>query len=162
MTISRVYWGYCCRKHGRKRCYKKTRFYWFTCSDEYKRLYYCYGFLGILQRQGLVSCNINIICHNVLVDCCVCLPSILYFTCWTFFFFLPVSLINHCIVFVDYLNACDDIPFRQLICTGHIHAYDRQLKKGVIWCKKNNCLLNPSAPITYEILLLKQKFMLLP
>ena len=39
------------------------------------------GFPRQIQRQGLASWNINALCHNVSVDCCVCLPSILYFTC---------------------------------------------------------------------------------
>ena len=43
----RVHRGYCCRKHGRKRFYKKTRFYCSTCSDEDKKFYYCQGFSSI-------------------------------------------------------------------------------------------------------------------
>ena len=43
------------------------------------------GFPGWIQRQGLASWNVNIICHNFSVYCCVCIPSILYFTCWTRF-----------------------------------------------------------------------------
>ena len=35
------------------------------------------GFPGLFQRQGLDSWNIIILCHNFLVDCCTCLPSIL-------------------------------------------------------------------------------------
>ena len=38
------------------------------------------GFPGIIQIQGLVYWNINTMCHSVSVDCCVCIPSILYFT----------------------------------------------------------------------------------
>ena len=66
--------------------------------------------------------------------------------------FLPVPLITPCIVSVDCLNACNDSPFIQLICTGNIHAYNRQLKKGMIWCKekKLHWLLNPSFPIRYK------------
>ena len=37
----RVHRGYCCRKHGRIRCYKNTRFYCSTCSDEDNKFYYC-------------------------------------------------------------------------------------------------------------------------
>ena len=44
---SRVHRGYCCRIHGRIRCYKKTRFYCSTCSDEDKKFYYCQGFSNI-------------------------------------------------------------------------------------------------------------------
>ena len=43
----RVHRGYCCRIHGRSRCYKKTRFYCSTCSDEDKKFYYCQGFSSI-------------------------------------------------------------------------------------------------------------------
>ena len=43
----RVHRGYCCRKHGRKRCYKKTRFYCSKCSGEDKKFYYCHGFSKI-------------------------------------------------------------------------------------------------------------------
>ena len=39
----RVKIGYCCRKHGQKRCYKKTRFSCSTCSDDDKIFYYCHG-----------------------------------------------------------------------------------------------------------------------
>ena len=49
------------------------------------------GFPWLIQRQGLDSWNINIICHNFSVDCCVCLPYIIYFTCchhFVIFFFL--------------------------------------------------------------------------
>ena len=50
----RVNRGYCCRKHGRIICYKKTMFYCSTCSDDDKRFYYCHGFPGLVQWQGLV------------------------------------------------------------------------------------------------------------
>ena len=43
----RFHRGYCCMKHGRKRCYKNTRFYCSTCSDEEKKFYYCHGFSKI-------------------------------------------------------------------------------------------------------------------
>ena len=35
----RFHRGYCCRKHGQIRCYKKTRFYCSTCSDKDKKFY---------------------------------------------------------------------------------------------------------------------------
>ena len=76
--------------------------------------------------------------------------------------FLPVPMITPYIVFVDCLNACDDIPVIQLICTGHIHAYDRRLKRDMINAKKPHCLIYPSTPIRYKIFLLTYKFMLLP
>ena len=46
-----------------KICYKKTRFYWSTCSDKNKKFYYCHGFPGLIQRQIIVSWEINIICQ---------------------------------------------------------------------------------------------------
>ena len=50
--------------------------------------------------------------------------------------FIPISLITPCIVFVYCLNKCYDSSFIQLSCTGHLHAYDRQLNKGMIWWTK--------------------------
>ena len=58
--------------------------------------------------------------------------------------FLPVSLITPCIVFVDCLNACDDIPIKKLNYTRNIHAYERKLKKSMIWCKEKTPLLTKS------------------
>ena len=59
----RVHRGYCCRKHGRIRCYKKTRFYCSICSDEDRRFYYCQRFSSInvatracfLEHQHTIS-----------------------------------------------------------------------------------------------------------
>ena len=36
--------GYFCSKHGRIRCYKNTRLYFSTWSDQDNRFYYCHGF----------------------------------------------------------------------------------------------------------------------
>ena len=44
----RFHRGYCCRKHVRKRYYKKIRLYCSTCSDEDKIVYYCRGFSKII------------------------------------------------------------------------------------------------------------------
>ena len=46
----RLHRGYCCRKHGRKRCYKKTRLYCSTCSDKNNRFYYYHGFSRIVSE----------------------------------------------------------------------------------------------------------------
>ena len=56
------------------------------------------GFLVLIQRRVISSWNINIVWRKYSVDCCVCLPSILHFTCWTHFCacFLPVPLITPC------------------------------------------------------------------
>ena len=70
--------------------------------------------------------------------------------------FLPIPFITTCIEFVDCLGEIHNIPVIQLSCNGQVHAYNRQLKKGVIWWKKTlHCLLNPSTPITYNFFLLK-------
>ena len=101
------------------------------------------GFLWLVQRRGLASCNISILWNRYSVDWCVCLTSILYFTCLTsicgfFFLFhwsLPVPIpisylveILNLYYFVDFFNACDDSPVRQLSCTDHLHDYNRLLK----------------------------------
>ena len=39
------------------------------------------GFPGSIKGQVLAYWNLNSLCHNVSVYCCVCLPSTLYFTC---------------------------------------------------------------------------------
>ena len=134
------------------------------------------GFLRLVQQQGLASWNVNIPCHNFLVDFCFFLPSILYLFTFSFFLFSSCS-INHSlkyiicllwlnilsyVVFVEYLNACDDRPFIQLSCSVYIHSYNGLLKKGMIWCKKTpHFILHLSTPITSKILLLKEKCMLL-
>ena len=94
----RVKIGYCSRKHDEKICYKKTRLYCSTWFDKDKKLYYCHFFLGIIQRRGLSSWKINIVWTKDSVGWFVCLPSILYFTCWNRFCdcFLPVPLITPC------------------------------------------------------------------
>ena len=43
----RVNREYCWRKHGQIICYKKTRLYFSTCSDQDKRFYYCREFSSI-------------------------------------------------------------------------------------------------------------------
>ena len=60
----RVQIGYCCRKHGRKRCYKNTRLYCSTCSDEDKKFYYCQGFSSITVATR--SCFLE---HHVVLTC---------------------------------------------------------------------------------------------
>ena len=56
------------------------------------------GFLWLIQRRGLASCNISILWNRYSVDWCVCLTSILYFTCLTSICdcFIPVPLITPC------------------------------------------------------------------
>ena len=114
--------GYCCRKYGRKYATKRQGSIAPHALIKTRYFILFIGFPGLFQRQGLASWNINILCHNVLFDCCVCLPSILYFTCWTCFvlvFFLfhwSLPLIYHMSDIIDYfilywvfycLDSCD-------------------------------------------------------
>ena len=109
------------------------------------------GFTGIIQIQGISPCNINITWKKYSFYCCVCLPPSFYlpveivFVILLFLFhyllFQSLYLIClkywPCIVFVDYLNACGEIPARHIICTEHLHAYNSLLKMGMIWCKNH-------------------------
>ena len=47
----RVDSGYCGRKHGKTICYKNTRFYCSTCSDNNNKFYYCHGFSSINSEK---------------------------------------------------------------------------------------------------------------
>ena len=67
-------------------------------------------FPGLTQRQVLPYWGINILCHNFSVYCCVCLPSILYFTCWTrfvlilFLFYWSLPVISHMSALIENLT----------------------------------------------------------
>ena len=39
------------------------------------------GFSGQIQRLGIASWNIKIVLNKYSADCCVCLPSVVNFTC---------------------------------------------------------------------------------
>ena len=146
--LGRAKIGYCCRKHDKKRCYKKTRFCCSTCSDKNKKFYYCHGFFRI--KSDTRTCLID---HQhfygQLFSLLMCLPpfhpllyllksflclfssrsidhSLLQSLCMLFLKFRP------CIFFIDCFNACDDRPVRQLRFTYHLHAYNRLLKIGMI------------------------------
>ena len=56
------------------------------------------GFPGLIKIWIIDSRSINILRNKGSLDCCVCLPSTLYFTCWTHFCacFIPVPLITPC------------------------------------------------------------------
>ena len=93
----RVHIGYCCRKHGRKICYKNKRFYCSTCSDEDKNFYYCQDFSKInlptrtcfLEHQHYISLGYGLL---------LCLSSfhlLLYLLNLFCACFLPVPLITH-------------------------------------------------------------------
>ena len=110
----RVHRGYFCRKHGQIRCYKKTRFYCSTCSHEDKKFYYCQGFSSItvatrtcfLEHQHTMSLGYGwLLCLSPFRPLLYLLN--LFCAC-----FLSVPLITPCIVFVDCLNACDEILVR--------------------------------------------------
>ena len=143
--------GYCCRKHDQKDATKRQGYIDPHSLIRTRDFIIVMGFKGSIQRKGLDSWNIKIICHNVSVDYCVCIPSNFYCTCWTRFvlvFFL-LHWSPSCIVFVDCLNECDDIPLRQIIFTDHLHSYNRLLKIGMIWCTlPPHCLLNKLTSIT--------------
>ena len=93
-------------------------------------------FPGLFHRKGLDSWNINIVCHNVSVDCFDFIPSILYFECWNcfvlvlFLFHWSLPVIYHISYLIDYLvfyffnclNVCDESLVIQIICTGHLYA----------------------------------------
>ena len=110
----RVHRGYCCRKHGRKRFYKKTRFYSSTCSDEYKKFYYCQGFskISIATRTCFLGNQHSISLGYGWLLCLYPFHPLLYLLNLFCACFLPVPLITPCIVFVDCLNACDESPVR--------------------------------------------------
>ena len=81
----RVHRGYCCRIHGQIQCYKKTRFYCSTCSDEDNKFNYCQGFSSstvatrtcFLEHQHTMSLGYGLL---------LCFFSLPYFT-------LPVELV---------------------------------------------------------------------
>ena len=168
----RVHRGCCCRKHGQKDAKKRQGSIVPHALIRTINFIIFMVFPGLFQIHWLASWSINIICNNFSVDCCVCLPFTLCFTCWTRFvlFLLPVPLITPCnityvcsdwlfdIVFLfNYLNECDNIPVWKLSCNDHLHAYTRLLKMGMIWCKKTpHCLLIFLTAITSKSLVLTE------
>ena len=150
--------GYCCRKHDQIRCYKNTRLYCFTCSNEAKKFYYCYGVFRINSETK--TCFLEHQCSISQYFCWLLWLSIFHtllylldlFCPW----FLPVPLIPPYIFLVDCLNGYDKRLVIKISLTGHIHAYHRQLKKGIILCKKNPSLTKSvNSYSIYETLLLK-------
>ena len=106
--LGRVKRWYFCRKHDTDML-QNTRFYCSMCSDKNKNFYYCHGFSGLIQRHGLDYWNISSICQKISVDCCICLPSTLYFTCWNcfvivfFLFHLSLPVIYHMSALIEIL-----------------------------------------------------------
>ena len=118
--------GYCCRKHGQIRCYKNTRFYCSTCSDEDKKFYYCQGFskISLVTRTCFLEHQHSVSLGYGLLLCLSPFHPLLYLLNLFCACFLPVPLITPCIVFLNCLNACDDSHVRQIRCTGNLHAYE--------------------------------------
>ena len=117
---------------------------------------YVASFHFFVVLVSLSSFNLHVRIVLCLFSSCSIDHSLQYTVC------LLWLIIWYCIVFLNFLNACDDSPVRQLICTGHFHAYYRLLKKGMTWCKKlSHRLPNLLTVITNKIIVLKYIFMLL-
>ena len=139
-----------------KNIQKKTRFYRSTCSDKYTILYHCHGFSVTIQRWVIASFKINIVGN--FFQLIGVLDSLIYFI-WPveliLFLFSSYSIDSTlfqslcllclkfwpCLVFIYCLNIFYDIPFRHISCNDHLHAYNRFLNMGMIWCK------NKSSPL---------------
>ena len=107
--LGRANIGYFSRKHGQIRCYKKMRFYRFTWSDKKDKTYYCNDFSRIISETRTCFLEHQHSMSQFSVDCFVCLPYILYFTCWNvfvlvlFLFHWPLPIIYHISALIDYL-----------------------------------------------------------
>ena len=149
----RVLIGYCSRKHNERYATKKRSYIHPRSLIKKRNFITVMVFPGLFQIQGLSSWNINIVWNKYLADCCVYIPSIIYFSCWTRFCacFLTFPFITPCsnsyvrydwnfnlvsFFFVDCFTACDDIPVIQLSYTDYIYAYNRILKMGMTQSKK--------------------------
>ena len=110
------------------------------------------GFPGIIQTQGIASCNINFVCPIVqFIDVFTSLLSFtltvelifcLFYSCYIDHYmsqYLCMIRLKFwpCVVFIDYLSACDDRPVKYLSCADHIHAYKRWFKDGRDLMQKN-------------------------
>ena len=73
--LGRVRIGYCCMKHDKNMLQKVNNY---IAPHPLIRTRH---FSIVMGCPGLASCNINILCNNFSVDRCVCIPSIIYFTC---------------------------------------------------------------------------------
>ena len=80
-VLGRVHRGYGYRKHDTKYATKIQGSIDPHALIRTRSFIIVIGFTGLIQRQGLASWKINVLCHNVSVDCYVCLPYILYFAC---------------------------------------------------------------------------------
>ena len=104
------------------------------------------GFPGSIQRQGLASWNIKIIQKKYLVHFCACIPSIIYFTCWThvvivfFLFHLSLLVIIHMSAMIDNLTLCcfcwlfECMLWQSFWLPATLEGYRRWLGDGLPWC----------------------------
>ena len=120
--FGRVHRGYCCMKHDKKDATKRQGSIAPHALIITRNFIIVMGFPGLVQRQGLASWNINILCHNFSVGCWFCLPSVLYFTCWTcfviffFLFHLSLPVIYHMYTLIGYLILyCFCWPFKCML-----------------------------------------------
>ena len=169
---------YCCRKHGEKICYKKTRLYCSTCSDKGRKFYYCHDFyrISLEKRTWFME-------HQHCIDQRFCwllcfspFNTLLYLLNSFYACFLHVPLITTCnnpyfcsdwnvglVIFFYCFNAFDDNPFIKLsfftifmpkkyITDGH----DLMQKKTL------HSYLNRFTCITNKLLVILEIFMFLP
>ena len=73
--------GYCCKKHDKKYPTKRQGSIASRAMINTRSFIIYMGFPGLNQRQGLASWNLNILCHNFSVDCCVFSPFHPLLTC---------------------------------------------------------------------------------
>ena len=72
--------SYCWRNHNEKYATKRKGSIYPCALIKIRNFITVMGFSGLIHREGLASCNINIIWNKDSVDCCVCLPSIFTLT----------------------------------------------------------------------------------
>ena len=145
----RVKIGCCCSKNDQTICYKNTSFYCYTWYYDSKRFYYCCGFSRIsletrtcfFENQHSMSQRFSWLLYLSPLHP---LRYLLNFFCAYFTsvpLITPYNIPYVCCYWLSYcMNACDYSPVRQLVCIGHLHAYEKQWKKGMIWCKKTSFL----------------------
>ena len=92
----RVKIGYLSRKHDEKYATKRRGYTSARALINTRNVFTVMGFTVLIQIWGLASWNINILWNKDSFDWCVCLVSILYFTCQNSFsaYFITVPLIT--------------------------------------------------------------------
>ena len=139
---------------------QKTRF---DCSmfSINKRLYYCHG--PVIMGSQLSTWFIqNHHCIAFFYSWLIWLPPLSSlinlwntFFCLNYSWFLVSTLflflfmvclkLSPSLVVIFYFNACDDSTVWNIWFTDHLHAYNRILKIGMIWCLKR--ITPPVLPI---------------